>query len=259
MDERALAESLLAARDSQVFHQRPSERFPGLDLDTAYRVQRHYVDLLRARGETPRALKLGLTDFRAQREWGVSAPSYGVLTDRMILEEGIPLSLQSGISPRVEPEIAVVLAADLTEEPATLEEVQKAIASVHAGFEIVDPRYADDGFIPVDAVCDNSATCLAVWSPRGRAADSADWAAESVVVTIDGVEVARGTADIVMGNPLRAVAALAGEMRRRGDLLRRGTVVLTGNVVGQAFAVSAGQTVRAEFSTLGSLELDVVA
>ena len=96
-----------------------SDNYPDFDLDTAYRAQRAFVRSKLDAGERFVGYKLGLTSRNKQQAMGVDAPLYGRVTSGMICGYGEPVRLDRFIHPRVESEIAFLLARDI-EPPATV-------------------------------------------------------------------------------------------------------------------------------------------
>jgi 2-keto-4-pentenoate hydratase len=254
---RSLAQSLLGAARTPHSHERPSDSL-GLSVDDAYATQAHQVELLQQQGESVVAIKLGLTD-QAQRDAAAwEAPSFGTLTDSMILHEGEPFSVTTSLLPRVEPEIVVILDRTIT-EPVSLEAISTVIRSVHVGIEIVDPRYVDPAFILTDALADNSSARSGVWAEAGVSPADIDLRSVSATLSVDGVDVLSGRADALMGNPLLLVKEVIDERLRLGVPVEAGLAIFTGNIAGKAHPVSAGQHVKVTAVGLGVLELGVVA
>lgn len=238
---------------------RPSVAWPGFTLDDAYDIQRAQVAWCLKAGEQVSAIKLGLTQKWQQDQFGIPHPTFGSLTDRALLHPGEAFSLSRGYAPQVEAEMVVILGTDITELPGHPEEVRDSIASVHAGIEILDSRFRDGVFHPLDGVADNQSGLSGVWSEEGLAPSRVDMVRESVVLTIDGQVMGSGDGSRILGDPLLAVHAAVVERLRRGFPVFSGLAIFTGNLCEQAVPVAEGNTVTVEFSGLGRLSLDVVA
>lgn len=227
---------------------------PDLDLDLAYRVQDALVARRVGAGERVVGAKLGLTSRAKQEAMGVHEPLYAWLTDAMVLP-GDRLALDALIHPRVEPEIAFVLGADLVGPGVTAADALAATAEVCGALEVIDSRYADFRFTLPDVVADNaSAARVLLGAERVAAPD--DLAREECVLEVDGQVVATVTGAAVLGDPAEAVALLANDLGRRGRRLEAGWVVLSGALTA-AVPLRPGQTVRAAFARLGVLSLHV--
>ena len=102
-----------------------SDSYPDIDLETAYRAQQAFVQSKYDAGETLVGYKLGLTSRNKQRAMGVDSPLYGRVTTSMLSTYGDPIPFDRFIHPRVESEIAFLLARDI-EAPATVTSVLAA-------------------------------------------------------------------------------------------------------------------------------------
>ena len=251
-------ETLVQAATEVTYHSRPSVAWPSMDLDTAYAVQAEQIARRVARGETPRAIKLGLVKWAEQEQWGIAVPTFGTLTDSMLLLPGQPFSLARGHAPKVEAEIVFVLGEDVTAPLPTVEDVVAVVERVFAGIEVLDSRYDGGGFNPIDAVADNQSALSGVWSARGLPPQGFDAAGEEVHLLINGDRVAQGSGVVILGDPLIALRDVINDRLARGMSVDRGLAVFSGNLLDRAVPVSAGDRVDVQFSSLGSLQLDVV-
>ncbi len=90
-----------------------TERYPEMTIVDAYRVQQQMNARRIAAGETIIGKKIGVTSQAVMNMLGVNQPDFGLLTDRMVYNEGDAIPMQSLIQPRAEGEIAFVLKKDL--------------------------------------------------------------------------------------------------------------------------------------------------
>jgi 2-keto-4-pentenoate hydratase len=81
-----------------------------------------------------------------------------------------------------------------------------------------------------------------------------DLARATARLLINGREIGSGVGRDVMGNPLNALAWLAGKLAAAGTPLRRGMIVMTGSMVPIQHPL-AGDRVLVEVSGLGAAEL----
>jgi 2-oxo-3-hexenedioate decarboxylase len=233
---------------------RITDRWPGLDLGTAYRVQDAVLDRKVRTGETVVGVKLGLTSRAKQRRMGVDAPLTGWLTDAMTLRPGRPVPVGELIHPRAEPEIAFLMGARLSGPGVTAEQAMGAVESVHAGFEVIDSRYRDFSFDLPDVVADNASASRFVISARAVPPAGLDLAAETCRLDVDGRTVDTATGAAVLGHPANARALAANGLAERGAAIEPGWIVLTGALT-DAVALLPGRTVSAEFDSLGALSI----
>ena len=70
----------------------------------------------------------------------------------------------------------------------------------------------------------------------------------------DGEEVSSGRGEIALGNPLNALAWIANTLPAYGRHLKVGEIVTTG-VCMPVYPAQAGQHIRADFGSLGAVEI----
>jgi 2-keto-4-pentenoate hydratase len=245
--------------DTQQPATRPTESWPGVSLDDAYAIQFATIAQRVEHGESIRAVKLGLTQQTEQDQWSIPHPTFGTLTNSMLLQPGEPFHVSRGHAPKVEAEIVVVTSQDISHRLESVDQLVPFVASVHAGIEILDSRYHHGAFHPVDAVSDNQSALSGVWSGEGVFLSDIDIVNESATLNVGGVEKGSGVASRLLGNPLVAVLDAVNEMVRLGRPAPAGLAIFSGNLCQAAVPVSEGDVVTVDFSTLGSLTLHVVA
>jgi 2-keto-4-pentenoate hydratase len=185
-----------------------------------------------------------------QEQLGVDEPDFGVLYADRVLASGATVDARALIAPRVEPEWAFVLGADLDGPGVTAADVRAATAAVVPAIEVIDSRIADWRITLVDTVADNASGHCAVLGTERHAVDAVDLTGAPVALRVDGEEVGRGTGEVVLGDPARAVAWLADALATHGAALRAGHVVLSGSMTAAA-PLTAGARVEADFGPLG--------
>jgi 2-keto-4-pentenoate hydratase len=79
-----------------------------------------------------------------------------------------------------------------------------------------------------------------------------DLAAVEACVFINGEQVASGTGDAVLGNPLNSIIWLAAKLGAYGRALKAGEIVMTGSFTRQ-FPIAPGTKIETIFSGLGSV------
>ncbi|NNN29277.1 2-keto-4-pentenoate hydratase [Streptomyces sp. S3(2020)] len=248
---RAAARLTRAARDHQPCT--PVRDLLGAaDISLAYAVQRRVVDERIAAGARVVGRKIGLTSESVQRQVGVDRPDFGVLLDDMDVT-GAP-AVPSGrlLQPKVEAEIAFVLAEDLDEDALDVERVRSAVGYAVAALEIVDSRVAGWDIAITDTVADNASSGLFVLGQQR--VPLAEFTPRDVTMRLfaDGGLASEGDGAACLGDPLAALLWLARTAREFGDPLRAGQVVLSG-ALGPLVPTPPGITVRAEMSGLGSV------
>lgn len=233
---------------------RITEQWPELDLATAYQVQDELLRRKVEAGERVVGVKLGLTSRAKQQRMGIDSPLTAWLTDAMVLPAGVPVPLDALIHPRVEPEIVFVMGERLAGPGVTAASALAAVASVHAGFEVIDSRFENFSFALPDVVADNASSSRFVVGGKAVPPAGLDLALEGCLLGIDGQIVDSATGAAVQGHPAEALALAANALGRRGQTIEKGWIVLTGGLTDAVF-VERGHVISAEFTHLGSLTL----
>ncbi len=229
-----------------------TERHTDLVLEDAYAIQTINIDRRVAAGQRVIGRKVGLTSRPMQEMLGVDEPDFGVLTDEMIVEDGDLIPLERLVQPRVEAELAFVMATDLAGPGVTTARALAAIEGALPAVEIVDSRVADWKIKLVDTVADNASSGLLVLGGRMRPVADLDLRLLGVAVSRHGQLIDTGAGAAALGNPARCVAWLANKLGSFGAGLRAGDVVLPG-AVHRMVAVEPGDVFRAEFAHLGAV------
>lgn len=253
-DTRELAEELLAATRDRAPTAPLTDRHPSLTVEDAYAIQREVTAARLAAGSRRVGRKIGLTSRAMQTQLGVDEPDYGQLFNDMDVPDGGVVWVDRLIAPRVEPEIALVLATDLRGPGVTPEDVLAAAESICGALEIIDSRIADWRIRLADTVADNASSGAFVLG-RPHPPEAADWAAVGVRLRVDGSVEAEGRGDAVLGHPANAVAWLANALSGYGEHLSAGEIVLPGSMCA-SLPLLPGIRVEAEFDFLGTVSVE---
>ena len=206
-----LAASLVAARLSGGLVPQPGP----LSLTEGYAV----AAKLYPRLGTPAGWKIGATSAGAQAFLEVAEPIRGRLYAERIWREGDVLT-PGDRSLEVEPEIVLRVGADLEPDAAWF------------GIELNRPSFADAFAAGVGCiVADNAASVGLLRGPSIPLAALDDPARLVATILADGIEIAHGSADAVLGDPRRAYAWLRATVE-----LKPGALVATGAMGRSALA-----------------------
>jgi 2-keto-4-pentenoate hydratase len=223
---------------------------PSGDVPAAYQVQLVNVQERIAAGARPVGRKIGLTNPGVQAQLGVDQPDFGVLFDDMRCPPDEPIDVGRTLAPRIEAEIAFILAADLDDrvDPAA---VAAATGQVVAALEIVDSRVAGWDITITDTVADNASSGLFALGDR-RALGQLDLVACGMTMRRNGETVSTGRGGDCLGDPLAAVAWLANTAREYGQPLRAGEIILSG-ALGPMVPVLPGDAFTATITGIGTV------
>jgi 2-keto-4-pentenoate hydratase len=151
----ALALELTAAYDERRPLSIPPSSRDGLDLSTAYAVERELVRMRRSESHQTVGVKVGYANKAIWRALKLDTLVWAHMYDHTVRYADAnvaTLSLAHTISPKIEPEIVFKMKAPLptgiTEAAAALE----AVEWLALGFEIIDCPYAGWKFQPADFV-----------------------------------------------------------------------------------------------------------
>ncbi|MEU9456179.1 fumarylacetoacetate hydrolase family protein [Streptomyces sp. NPDC048277] len=217
------------------------------DISLAYAVQRRVVGERIAGGARVVGRKIGLTSESVQRQVGVDRPDFGVLLDDMDVTAHPAVPSGRLLQPRVEAEIAFVLAADLDTGDLDLDRVRSAVGYAVAALEIVDSRVAGWDIAITDTVADNASSGLFVLGEQRVGLGEFTPRDVTMRLYADGELASAGNGAACLGDPLAALLWLARTAREFGDPLRAGQVVLSG-ALGPLVPTPPGITVRAEMT-----------
>jgi 2-keto-4-pentenoate hydratase len=225
---------------------------PELSVGDAYAIQSRNVDRRVGAGAVVCGHKVGLTSLPSQELLGVHEPTFGVLVDDMIVDECDEIALDSLVQPRVEAEIAFVMASELAGPGVTATHALAAIGGALPAIEVVDSRVVDWRIRLADTVADNASGARAVLGARITPVTSLDLPLVGVLFSRNGIPVESGAGAAVLGSPARSVAWLANKLGSLGAGLRRGDIVLPG-ALHRMVPVRAGDTFQARFAHLGTV------
>lgn len=222
---------------------------PALDQAAAYAIQ--WATFGR-RGAPLAGFKLGGTVRAAP---GVDRRSYGCLAASGRLGEGgMPADPARFMKPCIEAEIALRLGRELAGAGHTRESVAAHLDAVIPALEIADTRYTAYPSNLIDNIADNSAGGGFVLGEPVAWTSGTDLRAVEVLFHEGDSLLGRGCGADVMGDPLLALAWLAGRLAEDGRVVPAGAVILTGGLVSSTAGV-AGRSFRAVYPGLGEVSV----
>ena len=250
LDASAAAERLTTAQAERIACAPVRDVLPEGDLAAAYAVQSAIIGARTAGGAKLVGRKIGLTNPKVQAQLGVDQPDFGVLLDDMQADPDKTVDIGRFLQPKIEAEIAFVLASDLDQPKITEDDVAAATEHVVAALEIVDSRIADWDITIVDTIADNGSSGMFVLGSEPVSLDGLDLPGVQMTLRCGDETVSSGTGADCLSNPLTAVAWLANTARDYGSPLRAGDVILSG-ALGPMTPVSPGSSFTAEITGVG--------
>mgnify|MGYP001029459207 CR=1 FL=1 len=223
-----------------------------VDSDLAYATQRINTRFWESQGRRIVGRKIGLTSKVVQQQLGVDRPDFGALFQDMQIADGGILEPARVIQPKVEAEVALILARDLDNADATANDVLSAAESAVAAIEIVDSRIADWRITFADTVADNGSSAFFVLGQQNKPLRGLDLYTCGMALEVNGAIASLGAGAACLGHPLNAAAWLARTLARSEEPLKAGDIVLTG-ALGPMVPLLRGTHVKATIGGLGSV------
>lgn len=234
-----------------------SERHPGLDMEAAYAIQAEYCKLRMAEGLKPAGWKIGLTSKAMQDALKIDTPDSGMLFEDMIHRNGSRIESGLYIQPRIEAEIAFIMAADLSPSPGR-REVLAATESVAPALEILDTRIvrADPATgktrAVFDTIADNAANAGLVLGDERADPETINMRWTGAIVFRNGVVEETGLGAGVLNDPVQGIIWLAKRLARQNDRIKKGDVVLSGSFI-RPIEAPEGSEIEADFGGFGQV------
>jgi 2-oxo-3-hexenedioate decarboxylase len=237
----ALAQEVVAAFAERRTIATPPSARNGLDLATAYAVERELVQMRQATGHQTSGVKVGFANKAMWRVLKLDTLVWAHMYDDTVQYargNEATLSITRTISPKIEPEIVfkmkTPLGAGTTEASAALE----AVEWLALGFEIIDCPYADWKFQPADFVAAYGLhAALVVGDPLPVTTANISSLVEQlpafkVRLSKNGELAAEGSGKNSLRSPALCLAELASAMAKQdgaeplaaGDLVSSGTL-----------------------------------
>ncbi len=231
--------------------------FDDPNIETSYAIQKVNTRFWLEEGRTIAGRKIGLTSKAVQKQLGVDQPDYGILFDDMEIENGGEAAVSAICQPRIEGEIAFVMARDIQSEEPSLEEIESAIDYAVAAFEIVGSRIRDWDISIFDTIADNASSGKYVLGDERAKLVDLDLLGCKMTLEANGEAVSSGQGSACLGSPLLATQWLAKVMAKAGRPLKAGDIVLSG-ALGPVVGVEAGRTYDLHIEGLSPVRVSFV-
>jgi 2-keto-4-pentenoate hydratase len=201
--------------------------------------------------------KIAATSEAGQKHINVDGPMAGRILPDTVIPDGGTASMAGNAMRVAEPEFAFRMAKDLPPRASaySVQEVLDAVDTLHPAIEIPDSRFAD--FVKAGAaqiIADNACAHLFVLgAPATSNWRALDLVEEKPVIQLRGKQFI-GHGKNVLGDPLKALAWLANELRQLGLTLRAGQVVTTGTCH-PPLPIQSGDLFEADFGSIGKVSV----
>ena len=249
-----------AKRRLQVRHF--SRRHPTMTIDDGYAVQRAWLEARLAEGRVVRGRKIGLTSRAMQQSSQIDEPDFAPLLDDMFFAAGA-VPFERFIAPRVEVELAFILARPLRGPGVTLADVLAATDVVTPAVEIIDARieqFDRETKAPrkvFDTIADFAANAGVVRGDVAVRPDAIDLRWVGAILAKNGVVEESGLAAGVLDHPGNGIAWLANKIAAYDEQLDAGDFVLAGSFT-RPIAAARGDVFHVDYGALGAIDFHFV-
>ncbi len=254
----ALAAELHEAARRRIQVRHFSLRHPSMTIDDGYAIQRAWVRRRLDEGRVVRGRKIGLTSRAMQQASQIDEPDFAPLLDDMFFAPGA-VPFDRFIAPRVEVELAFVLARPLRGPGVTLADVLAATDVVTPAVEIIDARieqFDRETKAPrkvFDTIADFAANAGVVRGDVAVRPDAIDLRWVGAILAKNGVVEETGLAAGVLDHPGNGIVWLANKIAAYGEQLNAGDFVLAGSFT-RPIAASRGDLFNVDYGALGAIE-----
>lgn len=256
-DLQALSEGLFNARVKAQPIEQLSEKYKFSEAD-AYSIQEMGIELREKNGEKVIGLKMGLTSEAKRKQMDLHSPLYGVLTDKMQVQNNGTFNMTGSIHPKIEPEVAFFIAKDL-EGNVSREEVLEACDGFCAALEILDSRYKQFKYFSLeDVISDNSSSSHFILGPKVSIDRNIDLKNLSMQMLVNDQVAQEGKSDAISGDPVVSIIQQVELLAKRGKKLEAGTFVLAGAATA-AVALEPGMKVSLKVDHLEDVNVNIEA
>lgn len=255
---QSVARRLNEAEKTRVQIRQISLDNPEMSIDDAYAIQREWIRMKQSEGQKIVGHKIGLTSRAMQQSSQITEPDYGTLMDRMVFNEGGDIPFERFIAPRVEIELAFILAERLEGPKVNIFDVLKATDYITPAIEIIDQRcpQVDPETRRMrkvfDTISDNAANAGIILGGKPVRPHDVDLRWVAGLCYKNGVIEETGVAAGVLNHPAHGIAWLAKKFAPYGVALESGQIILAGSFI-RPVPAEAGDTFHVDYGPLGGI------
>ena len=252
LSESELADILMKAHKADQKIPVLSTQKPNLDVQTAYHVQKAYVDQRLSQDQIA-GFKAGFSTGAAQKKYGLNAPAAGVLFASG-KKMGLPLIEKSAFKNLiVETEIGFLMGKSITQPLKDISELYEYIQAVMPVIELPDAGFAEKAS-GVDIIAANVASAKFI-AGKEREFKGLDLNNIFVTLYLEGQEVNKGKGADAMGDQWKAALWLINTILQQGWKIEPGQIIITG-ALPKAIPGKPGKYV-ADFEKLGKISFEI--
>jgi 2-keto-4-pentenoate hydratase len=253
-DVDELAEILIKAESQNQPIPVLSSRYPELDIETAYEVQKAYVQK-RLVNHKIAGFKAGLTSPEIQKKFGVEFPVAGVLFESGRKGDKAVIKTSDFKALTIETEIGFIVGKPITNQIKDIPELRGYIRAIMPVIELPDLGYEDlKKLKAVDIIASNvSAAQFIVGEEKGLNALNLNDL--TITLSLDGQVVNQGKGADTLGDQWEAAIWLVNFVINQGWKLEPGLILITG-AMGKMLPGTPGNYV-ADYGSLGKIRFEI--
>jgi 2-keto-4-pentenoate hydratase len=233
------------------------------NLTQAYEFQDNVVALLSVRQGNPCGYKAALTSAALQKRFNYDRPVLGIVMQNMLLRDRVLLDQNFSPRPVLEADLMVMIKDESINTAETYDQVIAAIEGIHPVIELADLRFAEGTAInPLWLTAINAGANVAVVGDPLLVTGNATSLVERLprvqasVMDKQGQVIATGTAERLLGHPLKVVLWVRDEVKSRGGYLKKGDVLWLGSLT-DPLPVIPGESYQVLFTGLMEYPVNV--
>lgn len=233
-----------------------------LTLKEAQEIQRDFVNILSLQLGKKIGYKAGLTNKKAQENFGVNHPLSGVLLDKMLLKSGAVVSSNFGARPMLEADLMVRVKSAKINEASSPEETLQYLDAVIPFLELPDLVY-DSNFKPSGAelIAINVGARLGILGDSITINNSEKWQQKLANIKIilrdeNNKVLAEGNSTLLLKHPLNVVFWLKNDLNKQEILLQEGDLLSLGSIT-PLIKVKPHTNIKVEYMGLSDKPIEI--
>jgi 2-keto-4-pentenoate hydratase len=231
-----------------------SSRYPELDIETAYKVQKAYVRK-RLANDKIAGFKAGLTSPEIQKKFGVEFPVAGVLFESGKKSDKAVLKTSDFKALMIETEIGFTVGELITRQIKDVSELRGYIKAIMPVIELPDLGYEDlKKLKAVDIIASNVSATQFIIGQESRL-NGLNLNDLTVALFLDGQMVNQGKGSDALGDQWEAALWLVNFMVNQGCEIKPGQILITG-VLGKMIPGKPGNYVAC-YESLGKIRFEI--
>lgn len=232
-----------------------SAKYPDLDTETAYSVQKAYVEQ-RLKEDKIAGYKVGATSEALQKRFGLDAPVAGVLLASGMKTGSPVIEISEFKRLVIETELGFLVGKPITALLENVSALQECIRGVLPAIELPDLGFEDmENLKGFDIIAANVSAVQFI-AGRERSFTGLELKEVSVSLTLDGEVISEGKGSDAMGDPWNSLMWTVNKTLAQGWKIEPGQIIITG-ALGQVIPGKEGKYV-ADYGELGEISFEIM-